>query len=334
MTGVGATTREHAPVRVDAVVLWVDGDDPAHLAKREAWRHQAAPENGVNRKAVMPTRFTATFELEYNLRLLRRNAPWLGTIFVVTDDQCPEWLTSVCRDELGVRLVDHREVFRGYENALPVFNSRSIETLLFNIPGLAEHFIYLNDDFFLIRPARVEDWFVKGQVLVRGRPYTFGKASGLWRKWGDRLGHRFGGARYCGGAVGLVREKAMLRPRARQIVQLSHTPLGLVKSALRDVLTEAGLDTGNSHYRFRSSQQVRPLALVLNEMVLRGQARLAAQRDWYYINGERHGGRALRQRLRYCRDNEALRMLCVNSIDRMRRDDQVHVRHLLDFFLE
>jgi hypothetical protein len=46
-------------------------------------------------------------------------------------------------------LVDHREIIDA--DYLPTFNSHAIEACLHRIPGLAEHFVYFNDDVFLGR---------------------------------------------------------------------------------------------------------------------------------------------------------------------------------------
>jgi hypothetical protein len=56
-----------------------------------------------------------------------------------------------------VEWVDHREVIP--EDCLPTFSSHAIESRLQHIPGLAEHFVYLNDDVFLMRPTRAADFF-------------------------------------------------------------------------------------------------------------------------------------------------------------------------------
>jgi hypothetical protein len=48
--------------------------------------------------------------------------------------------------------VDHKEIFGG-RGRLPTFNSHAIETQLHHIRGLAEHFLYLNDDVFVGRPV-------------------------------------------------------------------------------------------------------------------------------------------------------------------------------------
>ena len=56
------------------------------------------------------------------------------------------------RLQAKIRRVTHRELFEGFEDNLPTFNSLAIETLLWRIPDLAEQFLYFNDDVFLTAP--------------------------------------------------------------------------------------------------------------------------------------------------------------------------------------
>jgi hypothetical protein len=76
-------------------------------------------------------------------------------VWIVTADQHPSWLRT---DDPWVTVVPHRTIW-GDEPGLPTFNSHAIETCLHRIPGLAEHFLYLNDDMLLGRPVRAETFF-------------------------------------------------------------------------------------------------------------------------------------------------------------------------------
>uniref|UniRef100_UPI0015CEABF5 stealth conserved region 3 domain-containing protein n=2 Tax=Enterobacterales TaxID=91347 RepID=UPI0015CEABF5 len=67
--------------------------------------------------------------------------------------QCPKWLTPSDR----VRIVDHSDIIES--QYLPTFNSHVIEAHLHKIPGLAEHFIYFNDDVFVARPLPAGHFF-------------------------------------------------------------------------------------------------------------------------------------------------------------------------------
>ncbi|WP_303783826.1 Stealth CR1 domain-containing protein [Sandarakinorhabdus limnophila] len=149
---------------IDAVITWVDGDDPAHRAKRQ--RHQ--PHAPRNANAVNPHRWASNDELGYCLRSIANHAPWIGRIWIITDAQTPD-LSRLPADLVArVRIVDHLTLFAGHEAALPTFNSLAIETLLWRIPGLAEHFVYFNDDVFLTGPLAPGDVFRDGAPVLRG----------------------------------------------------------------------------------------------------------------------------------------------------------------------
>jgi hypothetical protein len=137
---------------VDLVYTWVDGADPAWLARKAA--ALGLPAGGASVDADIPARFHNHDELRYSLRSVQAYANWVRHIWIVTDQQTPEWL--VPDDRLTV--VDHREIFAD-PTVLPVFNSHAIESQLHHIPGLADLYLYLNDDMFFGRPVRPEDFF-------------------------------------------------------------------------------------------------------------------------------------------------------------------------------
>ncbi len=153
--------------RIDAVITWVDGADPAHKRKRESWLAQGdapANANGINLH-----RWACSDELGYCLRSIANNAPWIGRIWIVTDAQRPDlsWVPAALRAKITI--VDHRVLFAGHEAMLPTFNSLAIETMLWRIPGLAERFLYFNDDVFLTAPLRPEDVFCGDVPVLRGK---------------------------------------------------------------------------------------------------------------------------------------------------------------------
>ncbi|MGN6610884.1 MAG: stealth family protein [Angustibacter sp.] len=139
---------------IDVVYTWVDGSDPDWQRRKEQTRLELDAEHH-HPSAVTGSRFTSHDELRYSLRSLETYADWVRTIYVVTDGQRPAWLRT---DHPRLRVVDHRELFAGTE-ALPTFNSHAIEARLHHVPGLSEHFLYLNDDVFFGRPVRPELFF-------------------------------------------------------------------------------------------------------------------------------------------------------------------------------
>lgn len=152
---------------IDAVVTWVDGDDPVHREKLN--RYLATL--GKKPKIANAKRYQETGEFAYCIASLLRFAPWLRRIYIVTDAQRPAFMADIERHGLGdrVRVVDHSLIFRGFEAHLPTFNIRSIISVLWRIPDLSEQFIFLNDDFVLLQPVEPTDFFREGKMVVRGR---------------------------------------------------------------------------------------------------------------------------------------------------------------------
>lgn len=140
---------------IDVVYTWVDDSDPVwQQARRE--RQQAAGDTGQDRRAAGDARFRNRDELRYSLRSIHAFAPWVNKIYLVTAGQRPAWLL----DDDRVQVVDHREILP--PDALPTFNSHAIEAALHRIPGLSEHFVYMNDDVFLGHPVGPELFFTSG----------------------------------------------------------------------------------------------------------------------------------------------------------------------------
>jgi hypothetical protein len=143
---------------IDVVYTWVDGGDPAWRERKSRALRDNGWVTGVSELAVNDSRYASRDELRYSLRSLHAFAPWIRHVFLVTDDQLPAWLDT-SRPDLTV--VTHREIF-GDTGRLPTFNSQAIESRLHRIPGLSEHFLYLNDDVFLGRPVAPEMFFTPG----------------------------------------------------------------------------------------------------------------------------------------------------------------------------
>jgi Stealth protein CR2, conserved region 2/Stealth protein CR3, conserved region 3/Stealth protein CR1, conserved region 1/Stealth protein CR4, conserved region 4 len=162
---LGAPDRITFPI--DVVYTWVDGADPAWLERKARALGDNTWVAGVNGQTANNSRFACRDELRYSMRALHCFAPWVRRIFLVTDNQVPAWLDT---EYPQVTVVSHREVF-GDTGRLPTFNSQAIESRLHRIDGLAEHFLYLNDDVFLARPVSPTMFFTPGG-LTRFFPST------------------------------------------------------------------------------------------------------------------------------------------------------------------
>lgn len=139
---------------VDLVYTWVDGDDPEWAAAKD----QVLRELDINGRAAdahHPARYRSHDELRYSLRSVAQHADFVRHVFVVTAGQVPEWLNV---DHERLTVVDHRDIFPSRAH-LPTFNSHAIESCLHHIEGLAEHYLYMNDDFFFARAVAPEQFF-------------------------------------------------------------------------------------------------------------------------------------------------------------------------------
>ncbi|WP_307797884.1 stealth family protein [Actinoplanes flavus] len=153
-----AVDPERIDFPIDVVYTWVDGGDPEWQRRKARALERNPWVGGVSAQAANDSRYVSRDELRYSLRSLHCFAPWVHRVFLVTDDQTPSWLD---RAHPRLTLVNHREIF-GDTGTLPTFNSQAIESRLHRIPGLAEHFLYLNDDVILGRPVGPELFFTAG----------------------------------------------------------------------------------------------------------------------------------------------------------------------------
>lgn len=162
------------PFDIDMVYLWVDGNDPSWQAKRNALVGKTDSGQTEN----CDGRYSDNLELKYSLRSIDLYAPWIRRVFIVTDNQVPEWLDT---SNPMIRIVDHTEILPA--ESLPCFNSNVIEHCLYRIPGLAEHFIYANDDMYLNRPVTPSTFFAPdGLPIMRMNYRPFRKLKFFYRE--------------------------------------------------------------------------------------------------------------------------------------------------------
>jgi hypothetical protein len=140
---------------IDIVFSWVDG---AAIEWQRA-RAKRMKSYVVGEGDDSHARFRQLDELKYALRSVYLFAPWIRNIYIVTDSPRPDWLD----DHPRVRIVPSEQFFAD-PSVLPTHNSHAVESQLGNIEGLAEHFLYSNDDMFFGRPVGPEAFFSPGGV--------------------------------------------------------------------------------------------------------------------------------------------------------------------------
>jgi hypothetical protein len=167
-------------MEIDLVYLWVDGSDPAWLKKKQ----QFAGGPAAGAEANAEGRYANNDELKYSLRSAEKHAPWIRQIFIVTDNQTPEWLDT---SHPKVKVIDHTEIFP--PEVSPSFNSSVIEYYLHKIPGLSEHFLFANDDMFFNAPVSPDFFFAAdGYPVVRLKRKILGKSHHVLKAMIVKLG--------------------------------------------------------------------------------------------------------------------------------------------------
>lgn len=135
---------------IDLVVPWVDGADEKWQAEFRQYRI----ESGMDAAAI---RYRDWGTMRYWFRAVEQFAPWVRKIHFITWGHLPAWLDTT---HPKLHIVRHADYIP--QEWLPTFNSNVLELNLWRIDDLAEHFILLNDDTFLTRPASPEDFFREG----------------------------------------------------------------------------------------------------------------------------------------------------------------------------
>ncbi|MGE0039575.1 MAG: stealth conserved region 3 domain-containing protein [Vicinamibacterales bacterium] len=241
---------------VDLVYSWSDGGGEGRGEARAEWLARSAD---VCMDAATPNRVRDRGELRYSLRSVHAHLPWVGTIhLIVSGGRRPGWIV----DHPRVRFVEDTEIFPD-PGHLPTFNSQAIECHLERVPGLADHYLYANDDFLFCRPvgwrsyfrpdgAPLVAWWRYGWTArVRGKRFHQG-----WRGRPDPAESAFQNAWMNVNA--LIDGEFGERPRYVSRHHASPLRMGMLVEAGR-LFPEAMARTSRS--RFRSTTDVAPVAL-------------------------------------------------------------------------
>lgn len=134
---------------IDIVLAWVNGNDPAWIAEKRKYENKDDDDSEA--------RYRDWIDLRYWFRCIETNAPWVRKIHFVTWGHIPEWLDT---DNGKLNIVKHSDFIP--EKYLPTFSSHAIELNFHRIKGLAEHFVYFNDDMYLCKKSKPTDFFRNG----------------------------------------------------------------------------------------------------------------------------------------------------------------------------
>lgn len=150
------------PFPIDVVYTWVDTNDAKWQDERNFWGKHVKGENSSDR---FPETHDTSEEIRLSIQSILAFAPWVRKIFIVTSlNQRPNLGPGL---DSRVLCVSHEQLFPDLTH-LPTFNSHAIESHLHQVPGLAEQFMYFNDDTYLGNVVYPTDFFTpQGQPIFR-----------------------------------------------------------------------------------------------------------------------------------------------------------------------
>jgi hypothetical protein len=233
---------------IDAVILWVDGNDENH--QKKILPYVEDKEKIKTRK--FRTRFDQVNEIQYTIDSILKFASYIRNIYIITDNQTPAFLKEKETNTAykNVSVIDHSAIFSGYEDYLPTFNCRPIETCMHRIPNLAEHFIYFNDDFFLINPTKSSDFYKNGLPILRGKWLKFDENIFYKKFKKKKYGHK------------TAQQNAAKLAGLEKYYNFRHTPHPLRKSTFENYFKEHNdVLIENIRHKFRVKTQFTPQGL-------------------------------------------------------------------------
>ncbi|KZT11759.1 uncharacterized protein LAESUDRAFT_754314 [Laetiporus sulphureus 93-53] len=212
--------------KFDFLWTWVNGSDPLlHQAKKHAEAQFSSDDpfrpSDTGREERL---YRDHDELRHSLRsVLTYFRPYVRKVILLTSDfslpaialppswrlgQIPQWLdltkemrTGWRDGDVTLQIAHHAEIFEDYQGTN--FNSLAIETQLGHVAGVADYFIYMNDDNYLATDVTPATFFTSAYGIVLHldtglripptRPTE--ETEGEWRGMGETnymLSQRFG----------------------------------------------------------------------------------------------------------------------------------------------
>ena len=223
---------------MDIVITYVNGLDPEWQKDYE--KHTNTP--------ILEKRFRDWGTLKYLMRGIEKNMPFIRKVHLVVarESQVPEWVNRNV-----VNIVLHKDIIPAKH--LPTFNCNPIEMHLHRIEGLAEEYIYFNDDIFPLKPCKATDFFVDGRATLGMSRHLF--ALNMFKKIcrnSNRIARK---------AIGLKPSVCFLRPQ--------HICTPMLKSQCEELYQKVETEIISSLTKTRSSNNLNQY-MFLDYMYLRG----------------------------------------------------------------
>ena len=127
--------------------------------------------------------------------------------------------------------------------------------MLFKIPNLSEHFIIFNDDTLIMREVSVDDFFINGEPIIRGKWQPFNENRTLRKSYHEILTFL---------DIPIKKNKISFKKLQQNSAKLAlmdkyvrrfHTPVCVRKSTLTNFFKKDTLHRKNIQYRFKNENK-------------------------------------------------------------------------------
>ncbi len=271
---------------IDAVITWVDGSERLHREKRlQAMSSQKMTSVEVKTGAES-TRFEDNGEIYYCIASILKHAPFIKKIYVVTDNQVPEFLDDfqsqgICADGT-IKIVDHKDIFGMKNQYYPTFNSLSIESLICNINGISDFFLYFNDDVFLLEDIKIEDFISsRKKPFLRGNFFSHPESK---PSWGLKSAIKRLRNQPIIDTFGINQSNSAKLIGMDQYFRVGHCPHIVRSKTLKNFFNENKeiLDY-QLRFKFRSNEQYSPISIANHIEIMKNQAEFLPLEKSVYI---------------------------------------------------
>lgn len=227
--------------KIDFVIPYVDATDVEW--QKEYLKYKGRKTDTSNNLQ----RFRSWDNLHYLFRGLAKNLPWLNNVYllVASETQVPSWV-----NRKTVHVVTHKEFIP--EKHLPTFNSQTIEMYLWNIPGIADKFIYANDDVFCLREMSPSDFFKGDKTQFR---FKFNKNHNGFFDFGSRNACKLANPKF-------------FNEHSLQTVVTNHTWNPFIVSQMKEFYNKHKSAIDNSCTKFRAEKNMNQYLWLNNAAAL------------------------------------------------------------------
>lgn len=308
-------------MQIDAVITWVDGTDKFHQQKMLPF----LDDKKITLSKGFKSRYGQVEEVKFVVNSIIKYAPFIQNIYIVTDNQTPNFIKHKKNNLYkNVFIINHESIFKDDSSVLPVFNSRSIETKLYDIPNLSENFIYFNDDLFLIREAKISDFFIENNPVIRGKWLDFNENIFYKRLFNSEKKKKKAGHKK-------AQELSAKMLGFKKYFKFHHTPFALRKSTFINFFTKnKEVELLNIKHKFRQPTQFIAQGLANHLEIKNKTAILKESYQLIYFQNYKKPFLWLKFKLLYQTKQQSKLFLCMQSLDQCPKRKQEFILNWLE----